>query len=185
MFPGGNTIGQRFEEPEITHSRSNAKLPATVCPFTMSKSGVFLTFVLGLLAAAYVYWYTDWFRKPVIRITAQVRPGQPSQIPRNDGREVYPVSFGLDGKYQLTEVKVVAAAEAQTNAYPHVLWHLISESNSIPTKSVVYGQPMRGMRGKVDKSRPEPLEPDTVYRIFIVAGSYKGSADFRTREVQR
>ena len=151
----------------------------------MSKSGIFYLVVLVLLGAAYVNWFTDWFRPAVIQITAQVRPGQMSQIPRTDGRDVYPVSFGLDRRYPLTEVKVVAADDAKTNQYPHVLWHLVAETNSVPTKAVIYGQPLRGMRCKVAKTKPEPLDPEVTYRIYITAGDYKGQADFRTKEPPR
>jgi hypothetical protein len=38
----------------------------------------------------------------------------------------------------LTNVKVVVVTELATNQYAHPLWHLISDSNSIPVKGFNY-----------------------------------------------
>ena len=71
----------------------------------MSKNLISLLVVLVLLGTGYA-WMNDWFRKPGIQIIPQVRPNRVSQIPRADENiAVYPVSFALDGKYNLTSVK--------------------------------------------------------------------------------
>lgn len=149
----------------------------------MSKSATVLVTLALVLAGAYVYWFTDFFHSPTIQILKQNRPARPSRIPRGEAPAVYPVSFAFDGKYALTEVKVVSVEEAKTNKYPHPLWHLISDSNSIPTKAVVYGMPVKGMKPSVPKARPEPLMPDTTYRLLVTAGSIKGQTDFKASEV--
>ena len=56
------------------------------------------------------------------------------------------------------------------------------DSNSVPTKALIYGQPLRGMKPKIPKTRPEPLQPDVKYRIYVAAGKYQGKIDFKTVE---
>ena len=148
----------------------------------MSRNLITLLFVLVLLGTGYA-WMNDWFRKPGIQIIPQVRPNRVSAIPRSDEAAVYPVSFALDGKYNLTSIKVVAAEELKTKKYPEVLWHLISDSNSIPTKSFLYGQKIPGMKPSVPRGRPQPLQPNTPYVLLIEAGGFKGQTNFFTKEV--
>ena len=149
----------------------------------MTKAGIFLVAVALALGAAYLFWFTDLFVKPTIQILAQVRPGTISKIPRFDDTTVWPVSFAFDKKYQLTEVTVVSADEANKNKFPHALWHLISDSNSVPVKALIYGSaPPKGMKPKTPKARPEPLEPGVRYRLIVHADNYEGHVDFKTRE---
>jgi hypothetical protein len=148
----------------------------------MSKKGIVLTVIVLTLAALYVYT-SDWFSKPSIQIYATIRPSGPSRIPRNDDTEVYPVTFAFDKKYQLTSVKVVSASEFTTNKYAHALWHLVTDSNSIPSKVIVYGLPPRGMKPSVPKARPQPLQPNITYLLLIEAGKLKGQKEFKTAEV--
>jgi len=147
----------------------------------MTKNGIFLSVVAVLLAAVYVYFFTDWFHKRTIQIIPTIRPTQPSAIPRDpDQPPVYPVSFALDGKYELTSVKVVAAADMATNKYPTPLWHLKADSNSIPTRSIVYGLPIKGMKPTVARQRPEPLLPEVDYVLLVEAGNLKAQTNFHT-----
>jgi hypothetical protein len=60
------------------------------------------------------------------------------------------------------------------------MWHLISDSNSIPTKSITYGYPIKGMKQAVARSRPEPLAPDVDYVLFLEAGNIKARTNFHT-----
>lgn len=147
----------------------------------MTKNGIFLSVVAVLLAAAYVYFFTDWFHKRTIQIIPTVRPTQASAIPRDpDQPPVYPVSFALDDKYELTSVKVVNASDLATNKYPSALWHLVAESNSVPTKSIVYGAAIKGMKPAVARQRPEPLMPDVEYVLLVEAGGVKAQTNFHT-----
>src|SRR6266536_3753719 len=130
----------------------------------MTKNGIFLSSIAVLLAAVYVYSFTDWLHKETIQIIPTIRPGRVSGLTGDpDQTPVYPVSFAFDGKYKLTAVKVVAADDLATNKYPTPLWHLISDSNSVPTKAVMYGQPPKGMKPAVPRTHPEPLLPDVEY----------------------
>ena len=147
----------------------------------MTKNGIVLSIILVLLAAVYVYSFTDWLRKDTIQIIPTIRPGRVSGIPRgSDQVPVYPVSFAFDGKYKLTEVKVVAAQDLATNKYPTALWHLLSDSNSVPTKAFMYGQAPKGMKPAVPRTRPEPLLPDVEYVLMIEAGKTKAQTNFHT-----
>jgi len=150
----------------------------------MSRNGIVLSAIAVLLAAVYVFYFTDAFTKQTIQIIPQVRPNRVSAIPRADESTiVYPVSFALDGKYQITSVKVVAADDLKTNKYPEALWHLISDSNSLPTKSFLYGQKIPGMKSSSPRARPQPLQPNISYTLMIQAGKAQGRTNFFTREV--
>jgi hypothetical protein len=95
---------------------------------------------------------------------------------------VDPVSFMFDREYALTEVRVVAAADEETNKYPHALWHLVADKKPVSTKVMVYGRPPKGMKPKVPQAVPEALEPDVIYHIYISAGDAKGEQKFKPRE---
>lgn len=156
-------------------------LEASTEPICMTKNGIVLSVIAVLLAAVYVYAFTDWFRSETIQIIPTIRPGRVSAIPRDpDQAAVYPVSFAFSGKYKLTTVKVLAAEDLATNKHPTPLWHLISDSNSVPVKSIVYGYPVKGMKPAVARMQPEPLSPDVDYVLQIEAGAIKSQTNFHT-----
>lgn len=151
----------------------------------MTKKSVVLIILAVLLAGVYVVFFTDWFNKPQIQILPQIRPPQRNvRVPAGD-TPVYPVTFAFDRKYAFTEIKVVAAEDEKTNKYPHELWHLIADSNSVPTKALVYGSVVRGMKPKVPKAQAEALEPDVPYVLHVKAGSAEGRVSFKTHELVR
>ncbi len=149
----------------------------------MNKRTIILVAILAIVGGSYAYWFTDWFEASTIQILAQVRPsrGTPQGAPGYVA--TYPVSFAFDRKLRLTELKVVSVDEEATNKYPHAVWHMISDSNSIPIKAIVYGQWIRGMKPKTPHARPDPLDPDVRYRLYVAAGKAKGKIDFKTLEV--
>ncbi len=149
----------------------------------MTKNGIALSVLAVILAAAYVRYFTDWFTTQTIQIIPQIRPGRASAIPGNPGADpVCPVSFAFDGKYKLTSVKVVVASDLATNKFPTPLWHLTSDSNSAPTKAIVYGYPIKGMKPAVERSHPEPLEASVSYVLMVEAesGKIRGQTNFHT-----
>src|SRR5262249_3679105 len=91
------------------------------------------------------------------------------------------IAFGFDRKYELKEIQIVAVDELKTNnsAPPHPLWHLVSDSNSVPVSGFLYGERISGMRTPVKKAHPEPLQSNVTYRLLVVAGGLKGHHDFR------
>lgn len=147
----------------------------------MTKNGIFLSVLAVVLAAIYVYAFTDWLRSETIQIIPTIRPGRVSTVPKNaDQPPVYPVSFAFSGKYQFTSVKVIASQDLATNKHPTPLWHLTSDSNSVPTKSIVYGYPIKGMKPAVARMRPEPLLPDVEYILMLEAGKIRAQTNFHT-----
>jgi len=128
-----------------------------------------------------LYLNRDWFAKDNIQITHRSRPvrvefmrgRRPAEI-----AAVNPIIFGFNHKLKLTSVKVIPVQEIETNKYPHPIWQLVSDSNSIPTKTFGYGQGIRGMRPAIKGATPDPLEPDVKYRLFIEAGKVKAQHDF-------
>jgi hypothetical protein len=145
-----------------------------------------------ILAGSYVYFWTDLFKsKRPIQIYAQIRSQMPnsrrsnrtsSDAPKTP--EMLPITFTLDDEYRLTELKVVEAEEYKTNKYAHPVWHLISDSSSSPTKGLIYGSKVKGMKPSIPKGRSESLHADTVYLLLIEAGKSHGEVNFKTRERQ-
>lgn len=143
----------------------------------MTKKSILLISVAVALAACYLYYFTDWINPPVIQILPQLRP------PRNPARNptsVYQVSFNLDGKYQLTSVKVIPIQALETNKNALPVWNLTTSSNSVPQKGFFYGLPIPGMRPAITNARPQRLQPEVAYRLFVKAGRAKGQVDFKT-----
>jgi hypothetical protein len=137
--------------------------------------------VAGLL----FYVYRDAFRAREILITHRVVTGPPIRgLSRtNQDLKITQVAFGLDRKYALTEIKVISltSLEAGTNAMP--LWHVISDSNSIPVKAFAYGDHIRGLRPLVKQGCALALEPNVNYRLVVRAGRQTGQHDFSVTQV--
>ena len=135
---------------------------------------------LLLLAGAFIYVYADWFKPKQVQIFYSTRAlrspkkrwraGQDAQAPL--------VLFGFDRKLMLTEVKVVPVAALATNQTALAVWHLVSDSNSVPVKFIAYGNRVQGMKPFVQGARPQPLETNVTYRLFVKAGSVEGQHDF-------
>jgi hypothetical protein len=149
----------------------------------MSKNGIVLSVLLVLLASAYVTWFTDLFRPQTIQIIPVIRPVRSTAKPVDPNQpQVYPVSFAFNRKCDLTSVKVVAADDLATNKHPVALWHLVSESNSVPTRSFIYGHKIKGMEPAVARMRPEPLQPNVEYVLQVEAGKLHAQVKFHTAE---
>ncbi|MGN6552594.1 MAG: hypothetical protein ACTHLW_02525 [Verrucomicrobiota bacterium] len=86
--------------------------------------------------------------------------------------------FLFNQKVQLTSLKVVQRDDLKTNKYPHAVWQLTTDSNSIALKDCVYGMPIRGMKPTVKGATADPLQPGVDYRLLIEAGPLKAEHDF-------
>lgn len=128
--------------------------------------------VLGL---AYAVFFTDWLHPAPIGILPEIRATPPRRGGPVTG--VYPVSFALDGRYALTDLKVVKVGAT------NVLWHLVPGTNSIPTKAIIYGRQVPGMKSADGRKRAEPLEADVAYELQIKSGRRKGRVTFHTKEM--
>jgi hypothetical protein len=142
----------------------------------MNKRTAFLIGAALVLAAVYLFAFTDWMAPKKIQIMWRDVPGRGG---RGSGSTL---AFYLDAKYTLTSVKVFSTDEARTNKYPRALWHLVSETNSTPIEEFAYGSLIGGMKPDIPHSEPEPLLPNAPYKIIIEAGKkLKGELTFNPR----
>jgi hypothetical protein len=146
----------------------------------MTKKNWLMTIVLVALAGIYVVYFTDWFKPKIIHITHTSRTFRDHRRSgQSAGFVTEPIAFGFDQAYRFSEIKVVPVAALATNKNALPVWHLTSDSNSVPVKFFFYGQRVRGMKFAVAGVRPEPLQPGTTYRLLVTAGSAKGQHDFQ------
>ncbi|HEY5232391.1 MAG TPA: hypothetical protein VIK35_02500 [Verrucomicrobiae bacterium] len=136
--------------------------------------------VFVVLAAVFVCAFTHWGRRPAMQIshTAVSNPRRIGPRVRAGSANTAVVTFNFDRPYRFTEIKVVRLADWKTNKFALPLWHLISDSNSVPTRKFNYGAAVRGMKPALTKAWPDPLEPNVTCRLFVTAGSVKGWHDF-------
>ena len=128
-----------------------------------------------------LYLNKDWFAKDHIQIYDRSRPAR--AVFRRGGAAdsaIDPIVFGFDRKLMLNSLKVIPLSALETNKYAQPVWHLVSDSNSLPIKAFTYGMKIPGMRPAVADVRLQPLEPDVKYRLLIEAGAFKGEHDFVT-----
>jgi hypothetical protein len=147
----------------------------------MAKKQWMLLAVFVLLAVVYVCAFTHWGRRPAIQISHTANSRQKGVVgPRVRAGAINTaiLTFNFDRPYQFTEIKVVRLADWQTNKSALPLWHLISDSNSVPTKKFSYGVALLGMRPVVSSAWPQPLETNVTYRLFLTAGPVTGQHDF-------
>jgi hypothetical protein len=141
--------------------------------------------ILGtlLLVGILIYVYADWFRPQQIEIYHRIAKNRPMRGGKNiqNPNAVF-VTFGLDRKCTLTEVKVLSVAALATNENPYPLWHLVSDTNSVPLKGFTYGERIRGMRPFVKGAPPQALESNVTYRLLITADGKRGQHDFSLNE---
>ena len=135
-----------------------------------------------LLGGFSLYLNKDWFAKENIHIYHRSLPARSGFFKRKrptvDTSLVNPVIFGFDRKLKLTSVQVIPVSDIETSKYPHAIWHLVSESNSAPTKDLTYGAPVKGMHPKVPSTTPDDLQPGEKYRLLIETASLKAQHDF-------
>lgn len=143
----------------------------------MDKKNTLLVLVLLALVSIYAIFFTDWFKPRVIKMFYTTRP-----IEHFRAREDLPyILFGLEGRYRLTEVKVVSLDDFQKNPDATPVWHLVSDSNSVPIKMFTYGEHIHGMRSKFKGGQPQDLVTNETYRLFVAAGGAKGQIDFKVK----
>lgn len=143
----------------------------------MTKKNAWLFTALAVLVSLYVVFFTNWLKPKTITLFDTTRPM------RHRGRSDLPfILFGItQGQLKLTEVKVVPLDSFRTNSLAPAVWHLISDSNSIPVQRFAYGQRIWGMRPPVRGEVAEPLQTNVTYRLFVVAGRVKGQHDFEIK----
>jgi len=143
------------------------------------KLWILLTVVV-VLGGLSLYLNKDWFAKDNIQISHRSRPDRISQLFRRKRSDsaVNPVVFIFNHKLKLTSLKVIPVSDIETNKYPHPIWYLRSDSNSVPTQEFTYGDSIRGMHPAVKEALAGALEPGINYRLIIEAGAVKAQYDF-------
>jgi hypothetical protein len=143
----------------------------------MLKKNTILVIVLLVLVVCYAYFFTDWFKPRTIKIFYTTR-----QLEHYRSRHDLPyILFVMEGRYRLTELKVVPLADFQSNSMTPPLWHLVSPSNSIPIKVFEYGQHIHGMKPVIEGEDPQDLQTNLDYLLIVAAGNAKGSVDFKLK----
>lgn len=133
-----------------------------------------------VLAGGSLYLNKDWFAKEDIHIYDRSRPISASRFRRGapGQSDICPIVFGFGQPLKLTSIKVTPLSDIETNKFPQPIWHLVSDSNSVPIKAFTYGQRVAGMRPAIKGASPVPLQPGERYRLLIEAGSRKAQHDF-------
>ena len=143
----------------------------------MSKKEISLVVLLVVIATTYVCFFTTWFKPKKIGIFHTAR--QTTRMMRRIHNHDLPyVLFGLEGRYRLTDVKVVALDKFNADPNTSPVWHLISDSNSVWVQQFAYGQRIGGMKPAFEGERPDGLETNVTYRLFVIAGRATGFNDF-------
>jgi len=147
------------------------------------KQWMLIALVVGLGGLSF-YLNKDWFAHDNIQIYHRSRPARATLAVRGrpnrnaPDADINPITFGFDRKVKLTELKVIPMSAIETNKYPQPIWHLVSESNSIPIKDFFYGAPIQGMHPAIKGASPDPLEPGVKYRLIADVGATKLEHDF-------
>ncbi len=147
------------------------------------KKPLVVTLIFVVLGGFWIYLNRDWFVKDTIEISHRVGARGPVAGRRGaggGGTGPIPVFFNLNKKYQLTSVRVIPVSDILTNKYPHPIWELVAQSNSVPTREFAYGETIRGMQPRVPGARPDPLGPGVKYRLFVETALLKVEHDFST-----
>jgi hypothetical protein len=143
----------------------------------MDKKNTLLVIALLALVSIYVVFFTDWFKPRVINLFYTTRPIEHFRA----RRDLPYILFGLEGRYRLTEIKIVSVDDLQKHPGAPPVWHLISDSNSVPIKMFTYGEHIHGMRPKFGGAEPQDLQTNETYRLFVTAGGAHGQMDFQLK----
>ncbi len=141
----------------------------------MTKKPVLLVTLVAIIGAACLYMNRDWFAERPIQISHRFHAFG-GRFDAAGG--VAPIMFEFNQKLKLTSIKVISVTEAMTNKFPHALWQMVSDSNSVPTRGFLYGMNVPGMRAAYKGVLAEPLDLEQKYRLIIQAGTAKAEHDF-------
>jgi hypothetical protein len=142
----------------------------------MTRKSLLQVLLVVALATVYGVCFTDWFHTKTLKIS-HTRSRNERFLSRH-GLPLANVVFRVNPKACFTELKVMPLAEYETNKSTVAVWHLVSDSNSVPMDDFIYGQHIRGMHPAIKGVGAEALETNVTYRLFITAGSIKGQHDF-------
>jgi len=147
----------------------------------MTKKQWMLIALAVVLGGFSLYLNKDWFAKDDIHIfhrSLSKGVGFSRRARARTDSPTNPVLFGFGRKLKLKTVKVIPLSDIATNKYPHAIWHLVSDSNSVPIKEFAYGTTIPGMHPALKGVVPDPLEPGVQYRLMIESEGRKAEHDF-------
>lgn len=147
----------------------------------MTTKNLLLIGVAVALGTVYAVWFSDWFKPKTVEIFHTWRQARPRNPVRVQAHPQPTLTFGINQKIRLDEITVVPVAALQTNDHPVPLWHLVSDSNSVPVKQFNYGQFIGGMKPAVKGVRPVQLQTNVAYRLLITGGKITGQHDFELK----
>jgi len=139
----------------------------------MTRKQSLLAVAILIVSGIVLYANKDWFSQPPIQISHRfdMSGGRFAQAPGT-----VPLFFEFNRRLKLTSVQVFLLTDRQTKKASQPIWHLVSDSNSAPTKGFFYGMIIPGMRAAACAN--EALELGAKYRLLIEAGSIKAQHDF-------
>jgi hypothetical protein len=128
-----------------------------------------------ILGGFSLYLNRNWFVETEVQIVHRARP---SRVGFSGNQKTEPIFFAFDRTLALTSLKVIPVSASETNKFPHPIWHLVSDSHSVPITDFAYGASIEGMRPAVKGAAPDPLKSGVKYRLLIKAGKLKAEHDF-------
>lgn len=150
----------------------------------MSRKEYILIGLVVLLAGLYAVLFTDWFQPREMHVEHSTRSqreawtGSGTRLDPSGTGVLGNVTFALRDDFRLTSIKVVRAADIETNKYAPALWELMSDKGSEPVRGFAYGCAVPGMKPARSGIEPEPLEPGVKYRLLVRAGKVAAEHDF-------
>ncbi len=130
--------------------------------------------VLVVVAAGYVYRFTDWIVPPRIQVDVTTRPVR-GGVP--EGAVLTPV-FMLDREAPLTSIRVVAVSNVPPGVLGKVAWQVTRPPGREPVRGFLFDD---SLPGAMVVSKAQPLVPGGVYRVDVAAGRLRGQRDFVAR----
>ena len=144
----------------------------------MDRKNIVLLSFVAVLGAVYAVYFSGGFAPKTFKVSHTFRNLRPFA---DRPGILSSLIFVANRELKLTELKVVPLAEWQTNKDAHPLWHLVTESNSLPVKRFFYGQPIPGLHPFLKGVRAEIPPTNVVCRLFITAGAFKAEHDFELK----
>jgi len=129
----------------------------------------------GILGGFSLYLNRNWFAGDEVQIVHRSRPARTGI---SASQKTEPIFFAFNRPLVLTSLKIIPVSVSDSNKYPHPIWHLVSDSKTVPIADFTYGEPIEGMRPAVRGATPDPLKPGMKYRLVIEAGKIKVEHDF-------
>jgi hypothetical protein len=141
----------------------------------MTKKTSLLITLVAVIGGWLLYLNRDSFTKPPIQISHRFY----AFSARFGGQgSAAPLLFEFSRMLKLTSITVVPVLGPDSRQAAPPLWHLVSRSNSVPTRGFVYGMNVPGMQTATKGATPEPLLPSGTYRLIVEEGSRKAQHDF-------